>query len=236
MNAVISAVKLHLNQRRGTFLVPLWIAGIVAILSILISLIFWRAGSLPGSPGWILGSQSNPAIIYALGGFLVYFGVASVATTYPFALTLGSTRRAFVLGTLIWDALVAAYVAVVMLVLNAIELATNHWFVGFYVFDIYALGAGDPLRLLATVFLGVLGFLAIGGVFAAAWVRFGTRGPQLLGIGLVVAVGVALAIIVPDIAAISAAFQTWWVAVAAGVVIVLAAVGTWLFLRTAIIR
>lgn len=236
MNAVISAVKLHLNQRRGTFLVPLWIAGIVAILSILISLIFWRAGSLPGSPGWILGSQSNPAIIYALGGFLVYFGVASVATTYPFALTLGSTRRAFVLGTLIWDALVAAYVAVVMLVLNAIELATNHWFVGFYVFDIYALGAGDPLRLLATVFLGVLGFLAIGGVFAAAWVRFGTRGPQLLGIGLVVAVGVALAIIVPDIAAISAAFQTWWVAVAAGVVIVLAAIGTWLFLRTAIIR
>ena len=120
MNAVVSALKLHLNQRRGTFLTPLWIAGLVAIVSVLIALIFWRSGSQPGSPGWILGSQSNPGIIYALGGFLVYFGVASVATTYPFALTLGCTRRAFVVGTLIWDAFVAAYVAVVFLVLDEI--------------------------------------------------------------------------------------------------------------------
>lgn len=236
MNAVISAVKLHLNQRRSTFLVPLWIAAVVGIISVIIALIFWRGGSQPGSPDWVQSSQSNPGVIYALGGFLVYFGVASVATTYPFALTLGSTRRAFVAGTLIWQAIVAAYVAVVFLILSLIELATNHWFIGFYVFDIYALGAGDPRRLLPIMFLGVLDFLAIGAVFAAAWVRFGLRGPQVLGLGLIVAIGIGIAIVVPDIASIAAAFQLWWLALAAGVIVVLASLGTWLFLRSAVIR
>ena len=236
MNAVIAATRLHLNQRRGTFLVPLWIAAIVGIVSVIIALIFWRGGSEPGTAQWIQSSQSNPGIIYALGGFLVYFGVASIASTYPFALTLGSTRRAFVAGTLVWQALVAAYVAVVFLALDLIEIATNHWFIGFYVFDIFVLGAGDPWRLLAIVFLGVLAFLAIGAVFAAAWVRFGVRGPQLLAIGLVVVLGLGIAILVPEFAAIFAAFQLWWLAIAAAAVIVLASLGTWLFLRSAVIR
>ncbi|ACZ29454.1 hypothetical protein Xcel_0415 [Xylanimonas cellulosilytica DSM 15894] len=236
MNAVSSAVALHLNQRTKTFLVPLWIAAIVGVVSVLIALIFWRSGSQPGSAEWVQGSQSNPGVIYALGGFLVYFGVASVATTYPFALTLGSTRRAFVAGTLVWQAIVAAYVAVVFLVLSVVELATNHWFVGFYVFDIHALGAGDPGRLLPTVFLGVLSFLAVGAVFAAAWVRFGPRGPQLLGLGVFVTLGIGLAVIIPDIAGIAAAFELWWLAIAAGAVVVLASLGTWLLLRSAVIR
>jgi hypothetical protein len=173
MSAIVSTVKLHLNQRRATFLVPLSIAGIVAVISVLISLIFWRSGSLPGTAGWIQGSQSNPGIVYALVGFLVYFGVASVASTFPFALTLGATRRAFVAGTLIWDAITAAYIAVIFAILNGLEIASNHWFAGFYIFDIYVLGAGDTGRLLLIVFLGVLASLTVGGVFAAAWVRFG---------------------------------------------------------------
>lgn len=236
MSAVISAVRLHLNRRRAIFLVPLWIAAVVGIISVIIALIFWRGGSQPGTPGWIQGSQSNPGIVYGLGGFLTYLGVSSVASTYQFALTLGSTRRAFVAGTLLWQAIVAAYVAVVFLVLWLIEIATNHWFVGFYAFDIYVLGAGNPWRLLAIVFLGVLSFLAIGGVFAAAWVRFGTRGPQLLALGLVVVIGLGIAILVPDFGAIFAAFQLWWLAVTAGVIITLASLGTWLFLRSAVIR
>lgn len=236
MNAIVSATRLHLNQRRRTFSAPLWIAAVVGILSVIIALIFWRGGSQPGTAEWIQGGRSNPAIIYALGGFLVYFGVASVASTYPFALTLGSTRRAFVAGTVLWQAFVAAYVAVVFLVLSQIEIATNHWFIGFYVFDIYVLGAGDPWRLLAIVFLGVLAFLTIGAVFAAAWVRFGTRGPQLLALALIVALGLGIAILVPSIASIIAGFQIWWLAIAAVVVIALASIGTWLLLRSAIVR
>jgi hypothetical protein len=236
MSAVVSAVKLHLNQRRVTFIAPLTIAGMVALISILISLIFWRAGSQPGSTAWINGSQSNPGVAYALVGFLGYAGVASVATTFPFALTLGATRRSFVVGTLLWDAITAAYVAVIFAVLNLLELATQHWFAGFYIFDIYVLGAGDTGRLLLIVFLGTLFSLTVGGVFAAGWVRFGIRGPRLIAVGVILAIGIAAAILVPSAPAIVAAFQLWWLAVAAGAGIVLASVGTWLLLRPAIVR
>lgn len=236
MSGVVSTVKLHLNQRHATFVVPLLIAGGVAAVSVIIALVSWRAGSQPGTAEWIEGSQLNPSIVYALGGFLVYFGVASVATTFPFALTLGATRRAFVAGTLIWDALTAAYIAAIFAVLNAIEQATNHWFVGFYVFDIHVLGAGDTPRLLLIVFLGVLTALTIGGAFAASWVRFGARGPQLVALAAIVALGIAAILLVPEAAAIIAAFRPWWLAVAAGAMVTLAAVGTWLLLRPATVR
>ena len=236
MSAVISTVKLHLNRRRQVFLVPLWIAVVVGVISVIIALIFWRGGSQPGTAEWIQSSRSNPGVVYALGGFFIYLGVISNSSHYPFALTLGSTRRAFVAGTFLFQAIIAAYVAIVFLAFELIEVASNHWFIGFYAFDIYALGAGNPWRLLAIVFLGVLGFLAIGSVFAAAWVRYSVRGPQLLAIGLVVVIGLGIAIIVPDLGAIVTAFQLWWLAIAAGVVILLASLGTWLFLRAAIIR
>jgi hypothetical protein len=236
MKAVASTAKLHLNLREYTFVVPLSIAGMVAVLSVLISLIFMRSGSRPGSAGWIEGSQANPGILYALAGFLVYMGVASIATTFPFALTLGATRRAFVAGTLLWYAFTAAYIAVILAILAAIEVATGHWFTGFYIFDVNVLGAGDTGRLLAIVFLGVLTALTVGGAFGAAWIRFGARGPQLIAFGVVIVLAIAAIVIVPEAATIFAAFRLWWLAVAAGVLIVVAATGSWLLLRSAIVR
>jgi hypothetical protein len=236
MSAVVSTVRLHLNQRVGTFAVPLYITGTVAVFSVLVSLLFWRSGSLPGTAGWIQGSQSNPGIAYGLVGFLVYFGVASVATTFPFALTLGATRRSFVTGTLLWYGITAAYITVVLALLTAIELATDHWFAGFYIFDVYVLGAGDLLRLVPIVFLGVLTALTVGGVFAASWVRFAARGPQLIAAGVVLVIVAALIVVIPAMSTIVAAFQPWWLAVAAGVVILASSVGSWLLLRPAIVR
>ena len=236
MSATVSTIKLHLNQRSVTFLVPPVIVLTVAATSVLISLVFWRSGSLPGTVGWIQGSQSNPGLGYALVSFLIYLGVTSVATDFPFALTLGTTRRAFVVGTLLWDVIISAYVAVILAALLAVELATQHWFAGFYIFDIYLLGAGNIGRLLTIVFLGVLLSLTVGGVFAAAWVRFGARGPQLIAVGLAVVLGVALLAVVPAAAAIAAAFQLWWLAVAAVGATAMASLGAWLLLRSAIVR
>lgn len=236
MSAVTSTIRLQLNRRTTTFVVPLFITAAVAVISVLIALIFWRAGSEPGSEGWVQGSQSNPGIVYALLGFLGYLGVATVATTFPFALALGATRRAFVAGTLIWDAIIAAYVAVILALLNAVEIATNHWFAGFYIFDIYVLGGGDTLRLLLIVFLGVLATLTIGGVFGAAWLRFGARGPQFLVFALILVIAVVAIVLVPQAASIAAAFQLWWLAVAAVSAAVIAGTGSWLLLRPAIVR
>jgi len=236
MSTVLSTTRLHLNKRESTFVVPLYIAGMVAVVSVLISLVFWRSGSLPGTEGWIQGSQFNPGMAYALPGFLVYFGVQAVATTFPFALTLGSTRRSFVGGTLLWAIVVSLYLTAVFAVLTALELLTHHWFAGFYVFDIYVLGAGNFGLLVPIVFLATLSLLTIGGVFGASWIRYGARGPQLIGISTAVVVIIAVIILVPSAAAIFAAFQLWWLAIVAAVAIALSSLGTWLMLRSAVVR
>ena len=85
------------------------------------------------------------------------------------------------------------------------------------------LGAGDWLRLLSIV-------------FAAAWVRFGARGPQFIAVGLILVIVVAPIIIVPSRGTIAANFQLWWLVVTAGVAIMLACLRTWLPLRPAIVR
>jgi hypothetical protein len=86
------------------------------------------------------------------------------------------------------------------------------------------------------VFLGVLACLTIGGVFAAAWVRFGVRGPQFVAVGVILTVAVTAIILVPDGAAIISAFQLWWLAIAAAAAIALSAIGTWALLRPATVR
>lgn len=236
MTALLPTTKLHLNKREITFLVPLYITGTVAVISVLISLLFLRSGGTPGSPDWISGSQFNPGLAYALPGFLVYLGVQSVATTFPFALTLGSTRRSFVGGTLLWAVIASAYLTVILAVLTMIELATHHWFVNFYIFDIVILGAGDLTLLVPIVFLSTLSMLTIGGVFGASWIRFGGRGPQIIGVSIAIVIIVALIVVLPAAPAIIAAFQLWWLAVVAAAVIVLSSIGMWLVLRAAIVR
>jgi len=236
MNAITSVVKLHLNRRVVALLVPLFIVAVVVVISILISLVFLRGGSVPGSPVWIDASRNNTGMLFSFAGFLVSMGVASAATTFPFALALGATRRAFTLGTLAWNILQAAYLTVVFAVLTILELATGHWFVGFYIFDINILGAGDLTKLVPIVFLSVLALLSVGGAFGASWVRFGARGPQVIAAAAAVVIIVGLIIAIPSASAIIANFALWWLAVAGVVLVVIAMVGIWVPLRTATVR
>ena len=61
--------------------------------------------------------------------------------------------------------------------------------------------------------------LMIGGVFGAAWIRFGARGPQFVGIGIAIVLILALIVILPVAPDILAGFELWWLAIAAGCVI-----------------
>ncbi|KNC19307.1 hypothetical protein AC792_06890 [Arthrobacter sp. RIT-PI-e] len=237
MNGVRAAARLHFTKKEMTFAVPLYITGVAAVITVLISLMFWRAGSSIGSPEWISGSRSNASIASWLGGFLTYMGVQSVATTFPFALTLGSTRRAFVGGTLLWAVGTAAYLTMVLTALTLLELATGHWFVGFHVFDVSTLGSGDVTRLVPIVFLGSLFCLTVGGLFGASWTRFGPRGPAVLGAGLVILTLVGLVLTLPSLTTALASSQLWWlVVVAVAVVIAFAATATVHLLRSATVR
>lgn len=180
--------------------------------------------------------DSNGSVIWSLLGFIVAVGVQAVAVAFPLALALGSTRRTFTAGVLLTAALEAALLTASALVLLGLELLTGGWFVGARVLGDATLGGGNALVLVAVMFLATLSAVVAGALFGAAWVRFGALGPLVLGVALAAAGVLALLLLAPSFAALSSAFEPWWLAVAALVVVAASTVGTHLLLRRAAVR
>jgi hypothetical protein len=229
-------VRLHFARRLNLLLVPLFVIAVTLAVSIVIQVAIQRAGVDVDTVEYAAGARQNPGVAWALSGYLVAMGVATVASTFPLAAALGTTRRDFALGTALTHALTALYLTAVFVGLLGLELLTGHWFGGFYVFDVNVLGAGDPAVLAAAAFLGSWLALSVGGVFGASWLRFGPRGPLAISVVTIVVVAVAVLLAVPSIAAVADAFRPWWLAVAAVALIALSVSGTFGFLRRASVR
>ncbi|PRI12441.1 hypothetical protein [Leucobacter massiliensis] len=237
MTRILKVTRLHLNKLSSFAIVPVFILAFVFVLSVVIQFAVMRATGVPASaPEYIEGARWNQAAVWSLPGFLVYYGVQAVATTYPFALALGTTRRNFVLGTMLANVLQALYMAVLMMALLGIELASGHWFMGLYVFDVYLLGAGNLAVLGLSAFLGVWFFLTAGGLFGAMWVRFGNRGPAILGIVLGLALAIALLVLAPRLGDIVSGLSRGALSIVALAVIAVSLAGTWLAMRRASVR
>lgn len=237
MNRIFNVTRLHLNKVGSYVSVPLFILASVLVVTVIIQIAIQRGtGADPTSPEYIEGAQWNQAILWSLPGFLIYYGVQAVSTTYPFALALGTTRRNFILGTVLANALQSLYISVLLLVLLGVELATNHWFFGVYVLDVHLTGGGDPLILGLGSFLGVLFCLTVGGLFGAVWVRFGNKGPAIMGIGVGLVLAVILLIIAPKLGEILTGLTGGGLAIGVIVVILISLVGTWFAMRRASVR
>ena len=236
MNGVLNVARLQMNKRDVTFGTPAGIVGVVLILSALIAIALQRAGVDPAQADYVAGARNNLGIVWSLPGFLIYYGVQAVATTFPFAMALGSTRRAYVLGTALANVVTALYISLILTVLLLLELATGHWWFDIYVLDNYALGSGTVWVLMPTVFLGVLFCTSIGGMFAGVWVRYGNRGPTILGLLIGLVLATLILVFVPYageiFAAITAAKLAWTVLGLSA----LALFGTWLAMRRTAVR
>ncbi|SDQ13471.1 hypothetical protein [Leucobacter chromiiresistens] len=236
MNRIMKVTRLHMNKIGIFVVVPAVIVALVMVISIVIALAIQRATGMVGSADYIAGARQNGGLVWSLPGFLVYYGVQAVATTYPFALTLGTTRRNFVLGTMLANVLQAAYIALLLVALLGVELATDHWFMSVYVLDVTLLGAGDPWVLGVTAFLGVLCCLTIGGFFGAIWVRFGAKGPAIVGSAIGLVLAVLLLVFAPQLPEILGGITRAGLAVGALAAIALALIVTWFAMRRAAVR
>lgn len=223
-------VALQYSNRNRMIGVPLYILGAVVLLTVAISITILRAG------GDLDGADFNASVLYSVLGYTVAIGVQNVASSFPFALALGSTRRTFVLGNLLTSAVQAVLVAVAAVVLLGLETVTGGWFIGARALSSVLLGDGDPVLLGGVMLLAILTALAAGGAFGSAYVRFGARGPLVLSLGLAVVVVLLLLLLVPQAAAVAAAARPWWLAVGGAVVIGASTVGQYLFLRRASVR
>jgi len=232
----VDVVHLQTAKRFMTFAVPLLTLAVALVISAVVSGVFYQLGSRPGTAEWVQNSRNNSAVFWALPGFLGYYGVQSVATTFPLALTLGAGRRAFTAGTLLFHGLLAAYIALAGLVLLGVERLTGQWFVGLYLMDVVILGGGDPVRLALVLFLATLILMSVGAAFAAAWVRFGARGPAVLAMSTVLVLAVGALFLASQAQALVNAFQPWWLVAAAVVVIALACAAQRQLLHRASVR
>lgn len=226
----VDVLALQYGNPRRMIGVPLLILGGVVVITVVVSVAVLRAG------GTVAGAQGNGSILWSVLGYTVALGVQNVATSFPFSLALGSSRRAFVLGNLLTAAAQALLVAIAGVALLGLEVLTDGWFIGVHVLRSGLTGDGDPLVLGGAMLLGVLMAMSIGGVFAAAWVRFGARGPIGLAVGgsaLLVAVLLILAPFAASVRPVVDAIQPWWVAV---LLTAVALVCQYLFLRRASVR
>ncbi|XBH20299.1 hypothetical protein V5R04_08535 [Jonesiaceae bacterium BS-20] len=236
MNNAAAVTKLHFNKRELSLLVPACILLLATLISVIVALALGRAGMDPNSAKYIEGFRGNTGVISSIAGFLVYLGVQAVATTFPFGMSLGTTRKAYTFGTIGYYLIQSGFVAAVGLVLLGIEKLTGHWFVHAYVMDSVLLGNGNPLKLVATIFVLTFTMLSIGGVFGAVFVKAGAKGPLFLGISLALLLALAILFSVPYFSALFAGPVMLKLLVAGLVIALVANCGTYLGLRTASVR
>lgn len=236
MNRTIPVVRMHLNRKFSTLVMPLILGVGVVILMVVIVATLSAAGVPTSSPEFIDGIRNNGGIVYTLAGFLVSLGVQAATACFAFATSLGTTRRDYVLGTGLYFLLQTAYVVGILAVLLVLEKATGHWFINAYTLDVDALGNGRWGSFLLVVFAGTLSMQAVGAMFGASWLRFGSRGPLLISVVLVAVLGVSILIAIPRWAAIAQGFSVVWVALALVVLGAVALIAAGAFLRRTSVR
>ena len=207
---------------------PLGILVAVVVAMTAVTVVVVRAG---GS-----AIEYNGAVVWSLFGFVVAVGVQAVSATFPLALALGATRRTFTAGLLLTAALESVMLTAAALLLLGAETATGGWFVGARVLGDATLGGGNPLLLVASFFGYSLTALSVGGLYGAAYTRFGARGPAMIGIGTAFVVVVALLLLLPLIAAAVTALGTWSLVITGAAIVVVSTIGEYLLLRRASVR
>lgn len=151
--------------------------GLTIVISILVGLLIQRlTGSNSALSEYINGAKYNAGVLWATTSYFGYYDTQMIATNFPFALSLGASRKNFTLGTFIAAITVAVTVALLALLLLFIEKLTGHWFMNIYVFDVYPLGNGNPLHLLLTLTATLITTMSVFGFFVSIWLKWGPKG------------------------------------------------------------
>src|SRR5580698_5882358 len=171
MKTCLDICRFHLLQRMNYFVLPLAILAFGFVVDLVI-LKLTPAGHSPNR--WVGGLAAVFILVFVLG-------VQSVARSFPYALSLGITRRAYYLGTALLAAAFGATYGLLITVGQEIERATGGW--GFrmaffrvpYILD----GSWYLTWLTAAVALALL--FVYGTWFGLAYRRWGLVGSIALG-------------------------------------------------------
>ncbi len=195
MNRVLAVVRIQLVNWGLTLGVPV---GILALVLGLNWALWASIGDAVPPDGRITGGVLSIYITVGVGY------LQTMTQTFPFALGLSVTRRAFYTATALLAAVEALALGALLLLLGLLERATGGWGLGLKFFAIDFLVVGDPL-LQWLVYAVPFAALAALGIFAGVvFKRWGQVGVYAMTLApVVVLAGVAVLI----------TWRGWWPAV-----------------------
>jgi hypothetical protein len=188
MNRATAVMKMHLTDQLTLLVLPLGILASAFAVNVLVWLPLPEDGRQTG------GALALPVFVLAAAMFAVVRGL-------PFALGMGVTRRAFVLGTLMTGAVLALGFGTLYLLLTGVEHLTDGWWLNGTFFDYgFFSRSAWPARWLMLVIAFLAAWL-LGSATAALWPRWGM---------LALAVGGPAAILLGGGAVTVITWQHWW--------------------------
>lgn len=227
--------RLHFADRSSMVLAPPMILVGTTLLVIIIFLMVSHFAAIPGPELTAGFRQGNQAAVWIFPCYAITMGVLAYARTMPYAIgMMGSTRRQFWLGTMLWVVLQTAYMTGLATVFLLLENATGGWFVGAPAFGSAVVGGGHA-GIFAMMMAALIALsLTLGTALAAIYLRWGTTGVWVgiiaLVLVLLVTVGVVLATGTDLVMFLSTATHAKAVALLVGLTLISAAV-SWATVR-----
>lgn len=187
----VAVVRMHLADPMTLFYM-VW--GVLAAV-FLVNVIIWQFVSVDGR------SSGGAVAIYC---FLIAVAVLAVARALPFSLGMGSSRRAFLIGTLITGLILSVCHGLLLFVLQLLEKATDGWWAHGQFFQFEWFDKSSPASVFLFIVVSLMAAFTLGALVSSGWQRW-DRMMLIVGAPLFVLVMGGLLVLVTA--------QHWWPAV-----------------------
>jgi hypothetical protein len=185
MSRVLGAARLYTIRPQASLAVP-WLVG---LSSFAINVAVWGFAGLRDEPSAGTGGLA------ALYISVVAVFTQAVTQMFPFALSMGLSRRTFYAGTALMATLQAVVYAVVLTVLIGVEGATGGWAVGLHFWGPYGLEQHPVGVQFAVHACGLIGAAFLGIAIGVVAKRWGPAGLWTLAIGALLVLGGAAVLV-----------------------------------------
>ena len=173
-----NVARLHAANPFTIFWTPLLVVGLIFLAN---WVIWWvirtvSNGDEESVANVSQGFQYSGATLWIFV-YMMVIAIMAMNLSFSFALGFGSTRRDYVIGSVLTFVGLAVLYSAVFVLMTAIETWTNGWGLGGAMFNAIYFGVDAPWWLRAFhVFALFLFFFALGSAFGAMYVRWKARG------------------------------------------------------------
>lgn len=182
MNRVLQAARLHVVHP----LVILGVPWMVVASSFVINELIWGFGHLAEQSSSSSGGTGGVLALYVS---VLFVFVQSVTRLFPFAMSLGLSRRVFFAGTALMAVVQAAGYALVLVLLTGLENGSGRWWTGLHFVAPLHIDRLPLVEQFAVFLCLMLGFALLGVAIGAVQKRWGAAGLYALLIGALLTFG-----------------------------------------------